>query len=104
MDNEQFNEFIRKLKEYIKKEQERIQGIKEAVASEALIDKAVADEMFWRFIADEMDKRIGESEKLGGMYNIDLVKKMFPIIPKEQVLEFIRTYMNQQNTGNQECI
>ena len=95
MDNEQFKEFIRQLKEYYKKEQERIQGIKESVAAEALIDKAVADERFWRFIADEMDKRIGESEKLGGMYNIDLAKKMLPTIPKEQVLEFMRMYMNQ---------
>ena len=104
MDNEQFNEFIRQLKEYIKNEHEKIQGIKESVAAEALIDKAVADERFWRFIADEMDKRIGESEKLGGMYNIDLAKKMLPTLPKEQVLEFMRTYKNQQNTGNQECI
>ena len=104
MDNEQFNEFIRQLKEYIKNEHEKIQGIKESVAAEALIDKAVADERFWRFIADEMDKRIGESKILGGMYNIDLAKKMLPTLPKEQVLEFIRTYKNQQNTGNQECI
>lgn len=101
MDNEQYNEFIRQLKEYIKNEHEKIQGIKESVAAEALIDKAVADERFWRFIADEMDKRIGESGKLGGMYNIDLAKKMLPTLPKEQVLEFIRTYKNQQNTGNQ---
>ena len=103
MDNEQFKEFIRQLKEYIKNEQERIQGIKESVAAEALIDKAVADERFWRFISDEIDKLIGESEKLGGKYNIDLAKKMLPTLPKEQVLKFIRTYMNQQNTGNQGC-
>lgn len=104
MDNEQFNEFIRQLKEYIKNEHDKIHGIKESVAAEALIDKAVADERFWRFIADEMEKRIGESKILGGMYNIDLAKKMLPTLPKEQVLEFIRTYKNQQNTGNQECI
>jgi hypothetical protein len=102
MDNEQFNEFIRQLKEYYKKEQERIQGIKETAASEALIDKAVADERFWRFIASEMDKRVGESEKLGGMYNIDLAKKMLPTLPKEQVLEFMRTYLNQQNPDSQQ--
>ena len=104
MDNEQFNEFIRQLKEYIKNEHERIQGIKESVAAEALIDKAVADERFWRFIADEMDKRIGESEKLGGMYNIDLAKKMFTAIPKEQIIAWIREFKNQQNAGNQTCI
>ena len=102
MDNEQFNEFIRQLKEYIKNEHEKIQGVKESVAAEALIDKAVADERFWRFIADEMDKRIGESEKLGGMYNIDLAKKMLPTLPKEQVLEFMRTYLNQQNADSQQ--
>jgi len=102
MNNEQFKEFIRQLKEYIKNEHEKIQGIKESVAAEALIDKAVADERFWRFIADEMDKRIGESEKLGGMYSIDLAKKMLPTLPKEQVLEFIRTYMNKQNADSQE--
>jgi len=104
MDNEQFNEFIRQLKEYIKNEHERIQGIKESVAAEALIDKAVADERFWRFIADEMDKRIGESKVLGGMYNIDIAKKMFTTIPKEQIIAWIREFKNQQNTGNQECI
>ena len=104
MDNEQFNEFIRQLKEYYKKEQERIQGIKEAVASEALIDKAVADERFWRFIADEMDKRIGESKVLGGLYNIDIAKKMFTAIPKEQIITWLMDFKNQQNTGNQECI
>lgn len=102
MNNEQFNEFIRQLKEYYKKEQERIQGIKETAAAEALIDKAVADERFWRFIASEMDKRVGESEKLGGMYNIDLAKKMLPTLPKEQVLEFMRTYLNQQNADSQQ--
>lgn len=94
MDNEQFNEFIRQLKEYYKKEQEKIQGIKESVSAEALIDKAVADERFWRFIADEMDKRIGESKKLGGMYNIDLAKKMFTTIPKEQIIAWIREFKN----------
>lgn len=104
MDNEQFKEFIRQLKEYYKEWQDEINGIKESVAAEALIDQAVADERFWRFIADEMDKRIGESEKLGGMYNIDLAKKMLPTLPKEQVLEFMRTYMNQQGTGSQACI
>ena len=104
MDNEQFNEFIRQLKEYIKNEHEKIQGIKESVAAEALIDKAVADERFWRFIADEMDKRIGESKVLGGMYNIDIAKKMFTTIPKEQIIAWIREFKNQQNTGNQECI
>ena len=104
MDNEQFNEFIRQLKEYIKNEHERIQGIKESVAAEALIDKAVADERFWRFIADEMDKRIGESKVLGGMYNIDIAKKMFTTIPKEQIIAWIREFKNQQNTGNQACI
>lgn len=104
MDNEQFKEFIRQLKEYYREEQERIQGIKESVAAEALIDKAVADERFWRFIADEMDKRIGVSEKLGGKYNIDIAKKMLPTLPKEQVLEFMRTYMNQQDADSQTCI
>ena len=103
MDNEQFNEFIRQLKEYIKNEHDRIQGIKESVAAEALIDKAVAGERFWRFIADEMDKRIGESEKLGGIYNIDLAKKMFTAIPKEQIITWLMDFKNQQNTGNQEC-
>ncbi len=104
MDNEQFNEFIRQLKEYIKNEHERIQGIKESVAAEALIDKAVADERFWRFISDEMDKRIGESEKLGGMYNIDLAKKMLHTIPKEQIITWLMDFKNQQNADNQECI
>lgn len=103
MDNEQFKEFIRQLKEYIKNEHDRIQGIKESVAAEALIDKAVADERFWRFIADEMDKRIWESEKLGGMYNIDIAKKMFTAIPKEQIITWLMDFKNQQNTGNQEC-
>ena len=104
MDNEQFKEFIRQLKEYIKNEHDRIQGIKESVAAEALIDKAVADERFWRFIADEMDKRIGESEKLGGMYNIDLAKKMFTAIPKEQIITWLMDFKNQQDASNQECI
>lgn len=100
MDNKQFNEYIRQLKEYIKNEHEKIQGIKESVAAEALIDKAVADEGFWRFIADEMDKRIGESEKLCGMYNIDLAKKMFTAIPKEQIITWLMEFKNQQNAGN----
>ena len=104
MDNEQFKEFIRQLKEYIKNEHEKIHGIKESVAAEALIDKAVADEKFWRFISDEMDKRIGESKKLGGMYNIDIAKKMFTTIPKEQIIAWIREFKNQQNADNQECI
>lgn len=104
MDNEQFNEFIRQLKEYYKKEQERIQGIKEAVSAEALIDKAVADERFWRFISDEMDKRIGESKVLGGLYNIDLAKKMFTAIPKEQIITWLMDFKNQQNADNQTCI
>ena len=104
MDNEQFKEFIRQLKEYIKNEHEKIQGIKESVAAEALIDKAVADERFWRFIADEMDKRIGESKVLGGLYNIDIAKKMFTAIPKEQIITWLMDFKNQQDASNQECI
>lgn len=103
MDNEQFKEFIRQLKEYYKEWQERIQGIKESVAAEALIDKAVADERFWRFIADKMDKLIGESKVLGGLYNIDIAKKMFTAIPKEQIITWLMDFKNQQNTCNQEC-
>lgn len=103
MNNEQFNEFIRQLKEYYKKEQERIQSMKETAAMEALIDQAVEDERFWRFIADEMGKRIGESEKLGGMYNIDLAKKMLPTLPKEQIMKFLRMYKNQQDADSQ-CV
>lgn len=104
MDNEQFKEFIRQLKEYYKKEQEKINEDKNAAITEALIDKAVADERFWRFISDEMDKRIGESKVLGGMYNIDIAKKMFTTIPKEQIIAWIREFKNQQNADNQTCI
>lgn len=104
MDNEQFNEFIRQLKEYYKREQERINEDKNAAITDALIDKAVADERFWRFIADEMDKRIGESEKLGGMYNIDLAKKMLPTLPKEQIITWLMDFKNQQDADNQTCI
>lgn len=104
MDNEQFNEFIRQLKEYYKREQERINEDKNAAITDALIDKAVADERFWRFISDEMDKRIGESKVLGGLYNIDIAKKMFTAIPKEQIITWLMDFKNQQNADNQECI
>lgn len=104
MDNKQFNEFIRQLKEYYKREQERINEDKNAAITDALIDKAVADERFWRFIYDEMDKRIGDSKVLGGMYNIDIAKKMFTAIPKEQILTWLMDFKNQQNADNQTCI
>lgn len=88
MDNEQFNEFIRQLKEYIKNEHEKIQGIKESVAAEALIDKAVADERFWQCIAEELEKLTGES-RLCGKYATDLAKQMFADLPKEQLQTLI---------------
>lgn len=71
------------------------------------IAELMASDKFWQCIAEEMDKRTGES-RLGGKYATDLAKRMLASLPKERLQaligDAIKRLENQQNTGNQECI
>lgn len=71
------------------------------------IAELMASDKFWQCIAEELEKRTGES-KMGGKYATDLVKQMFTAMPKEQLQTLIANALkrmgNQQSTGNQECI
>lgn len=71
------------------------------------IAELMASDKFWQCIAEEMEKRTGESS-LGGKHATDLAKQMFTALPKEQLQALIANALkrleNQQNTGYQECI
>ena len=71
------------------------------------IAELMASDKFWQCIAEEMEKRTGES-RLGGKHATDLAKQMFTALPKERLQtligDAIKRLENQQNTGNQECI
>ena len=47
------------------------------------IAELMASDKFWQCIAEELEKRTGES-RLGGKYATDLAKQMFTALPKEQ--------------------
>ncbi len=71
------------------------------------IAKLMASDKFWQCIAEEMEKRTGES-RLGGKHATDLAKQMFASLPKERLQaligDAIKRLGNQQNAGNQTCI
>jgi len=83
MDNEQFNEFIRQLKEYIKNEHEKIESDKKAAVTDAHIKHVLEQDEFWQCIAEELEKQTGES-RLGGKYATDLAKRMFATLTEEE--------------------
>lgn len=68
------------------------------------IAELMVSDKFWQCIAEELEKRTGES-RLGGKYSTDLAKQMFATLPKEQLQSLIANALkrmeNQQNTGNQ---
>lgn len=68
------------------------------------ITELMVSDKFWQCIAEEMEKRTGES-RLGGKYATDLAKQMFTDLPKEQLQTLIANALKrmegQQNTGNQ---
>lgn len=88
MDNEQFNEVIRQLKEYIKNEHEKIESDKKAAVLESLLSNKADMDRIWQCIAEELEKLTGES-RLGGKYATDLAKRMFTALPKEQLQTLI---------------
>ncbi len=88
MDNKQFNEVIRQLKEYIKNEHEKIESDKKAAVLESLLSNKADMDRIWQCIAGEMEKQTGES-RLGGKYATDLAKQMFASLPKEQLQTLI---------------
>ena len=71
------------------------------------IAELMASDKFWQCIAEELEKRTGES-RLGGKYATDLAKRMFTAMPKEQLQTLIANALkrmeNQQNADNQSCI
>ena len=107
MDNEQFNEFIRQLKEYIKNEHEKIESDKKAAVTDAHIKHVLEQDKFWQCIAEELEKRTCGS-RLGGKYATDLAKRMFTTLPNDQLQtligDAIKRLENQQNADNQTCI
>lgn len=106
MDNEQFNEVIRQLKEHIKEWQDDIESKKKAAVLESLLSNKADMDKIWQCIAEEMKKLTGES-RLGGKYTTDLAKQMFASLSKDEsqsLIDYVARYIeNQQNTGNQEC-
>ena len=88
MDNEQFNEFIRQLKEHIKEWQDDIESKKKAAVLESLLSNKADMDRIWQCIAKETEKLTGES-RLGGKYATDLAKQMFTALPKEQLQSLV---------------
>ena len=107
MNNEQFKEFIRQLKEHIKEWQDDIENKKKSAVIESLLSNKADMDRLWQCIAEEMKKQTDES-RLCGKYATDLAKQMFTAMSKEQLQALIANVLkrleNQQNTGNQECI
>lgn len=52
------------------------------------IAELMASDKFWQCIAEELEKRTGES-RLGGKHATDLAKRMFASLPKEQLQALI---------------
>ena len=52
------------------------------------IAELMASDKFWQCIAEELEKRTGES-RLGGKYATDLAKKMFSTLTEEEYLSLI---------------
>ena len=52
------------------------------------IAELMASDKFWQCIAEELEKRTGES-RLGGKYITDLSTQMFTTLPKEQLKTLI---------------
>ncbi len=96
MDNKQFNEFIRQLKEYIKNEHEKIESNKKAAVTDAHIKHLLEQDKFWQCIAEELEKLTGES-RLGGKYATDLAKQMLATLPKEQLHTLIANAIRQMD-------
>lgn len=71
------------------------------------IAELMASDKFWQCIAEELEKRTGES-RLGGKHATDLAKRMFTALPKDQLQTLIANALkrmgNQQNAVGQECI
>lgn len=88
MDNKQFNEFIRLLKDHNKEWQDDIESKKKSAVLESLLSDEADRDRLWQCIAEEMEKLTGES-RLGGKYATDLAKQMFATLPKEQLQTLI---------------
>lgn len=52
------------------------------------IAELMASDKFWQCMAEELEKRTGDS-RLGGKYATDLAKQMFAALPKEQLQTLI---------------
>lgn len=69
------------------------------------IAELMASDKFWQCIAEELEKRTGES-RLGGKHATDLAKQMFTSLPKEQLQtligDAIKRLENQQNADSQQ--
>lgn len=70
------------------------------------IAELMASDKFWQCIAEELEKRTGES-RLGGKYATDFAKRMFTAMPKEQLQALIANALkrmeNQQDADSKEA-